>query len=94
MLKHIVLFKLKDKSDAAATKEILLSMKGRVPEVLDIEVGTDVLHSERSYEIALTVTLADLAALDRYQDDTYHCDVVKKHMHAVREASVACDYFV
>ena len=26
------------------------------------------------------------------ENDSYHCNVVKKHMHAVREASVAIDY--
>ena len=31
-------------------------------------------------------------ALDAYQADPYHCQVVKTHMHAVRQASVAIDY--
>ena len=38
------------------------------------------------------VLLDDEAALESYQNDPYHCSVVKKHMHAVREASVAVDY--
>ena len=33
-------------------------------------------------------------ALEEYQNDSYHCGVVKKHMHAVREASVAVDYYL
>ena len=54
-------------------------------------VGIDFLHSERSYDIILQVTL-EKSELDNYQNDPYHCSVVKKHMHSVRESSVAVDY--
>lgn len=96
MIKHIVCFKLKDnsKKNVDKTAEILMSMKGKVDLIRDIEVGVDFLHSERSYDIILQVTLDDEKALEDYQNDPYHCDVVKKHMHAVREASVAVDYYI
>ena len=32
--------------------------------------------------------------LDNYQKDPYHCNVVKKHMHANASASIAIDYVV
>lgn len=96
MLKHIVMFKLKDNSaeNVNGTRDVLLSMQGKVPMLRGLEVGCDFLHSERSYDIALTVVLDDKKALDDYQNDPYHCNVVKKHMHAVREASVAIDYYI
>ena len=34
----------------------------------------------------------DFDALDSYQKDAYHCGVVKTHMHAVCESSIAMDY--
>lgn len=94
MIRHIVLFRLKDKSpeNLELTKNILLSMEGKVQEIKAIEAGIDFLHSERSFDIALSVLLEDRAALEAYQNDPYHCSVVKKHMHAVREESVAADY--
>lgn len=94
MIRHIVCFKLKDNTAEACqkTKEILLSMKGRVPQIISMEVGTDFLHSPRSYDILLQVTLQDKDALDAYQNDPYHCGVVKKHMHAVQSASISVDY--
>ncbi len=94
MIKHIVCFKLKNPTTEllAETKEILLSMEGNVPEVRAIEVGVDFLHSSRSYDIILQVTLDDSNALDSYQADPYHCGVVKKHMHAIAESSIAIDY--
>lgn len=96
MIKHIVCFKLKDNSEAEClkAKEILLSMQGNVPMLRSIEVGTDFLHTSRSYDVILQVTLDDEAALDAYQNDPYHCSVVKTHMHAVRESSIAVDYYI
>ncbi len=94
MIKHIVCFKLKDhsKENIDKTAEILLSMKGKVELIKDIEVGVDLLHSGRSYDIILQVTLEDLDALEAYQNDAYHCGVVKKHMHSVSESSISVDY--
>ncbi|MBQ7915271.1 MAG: Dabb family protein [Firmicutes bacterium] len=96
MIKHVVCFKLKDNSPEACqkAKEVLMSMKGNVPLLRDIEVGIDFLHSERSYDLHLQVLLDDEAALEAYQQDPYHCSVVKKYMHQVRESSVAVDWIV
>ncbi len=94
MLKHIVCFKLKDNSlaNCEKAKEVLLSMQGNVELLRDIRVGIDILHSERSYDLILEVVLDDEQALEAYQQHPYHVQVVKKHMHAVRETSVAVDY--
>ncbi len=94
MVKHIVLFKLKNPTaeEAEKAKSVLMSMDGNVPELRSIEVGVDFLHSGRSYDVALIVTVDDKAALESYQKNEYHCSVVKPHMHAVREGSVAIDF--
>ncbi len=96
MIKHIVCFKLKDnsKEECEKTAQILMSMKGNVPLLKDIEVGVDFLHSQRSFDIILQVTLENEKALEDYQNDEYHCNVVKKHMHSVMEKSVAVDYTI
>ena len=94
MIKHIVCFKLKDNSinNCQKAKDVLMSMLGNVPTVKDISVGIDFLHSQRSYDLILQVTLDGREVLDEYQNDPYHVDVVKKHMHAVAESSIAVDY--
>lgn len=96
MIKHIVCFKLKDNSreNCEKARDVLMSMQGNVPLLRGIEVGIDFLHSERSYDLILQVLLDDAEALEAYQKDPYHCEVVKKHMHAVRSASVAVDYII
>ena len=94
MIKHIVCFKLKKGESAEKAAEILSSMRGKVPEIIDMEVGVDFLKSERSYDVILQVKLADKAALERYQKDAYHCSVVKEYMHKARESSIAVDYYI
>jgi len=95
MIKHVVCFKLFDKTaNAEKAKEILLSMQGNVPLLRGIEVGIDKLGSPRSYDVMLTVLLDDMQALSDYQVDPYHVDVVKKFMYAVTEKSVTMDYEV
>ncbi len=94
MIKHIVCFKLANPTEELLkkTKDILLSMKGNVPMLRDIEVGVDFLHSARSYDIILQVWLDNKEDLDAYQNDPYHCSVVKTHMHSVASSSIAIDY--
>ena len=94
MIKHIVCFKLAKPTAELLeqTKNILLSMEGKVPQVLGINVGIDILHSQRSYDIILEVVVQDMKQLEAYQNDPYHCEVVKTHMHAISESSVALDY--
>ena len=94
MIKYIVCFKLKDKTKKEEAKNLLLSMRGRVPTVKELEAGTDFLSSPRSYDVFLSVVLEDRAALDAYQSDPYHVNVVKKFMHAETENSVAVDFEV
>ncbi len=93
MIKHIVCFKLTDNSEEIKkeTKAVLLSMKGKVPMINDIFVGVDFLSSPRSYDIILEVVLKDKQALEDYQNDKYHCEVVKEYMHAHICTSVAID---
>lgn len=96
MVKHVICFKLKDgcRENCERAREVLASMAGRVPQVEKIEVNVDELRSARSYDVMLEVWVRDWDALDAYQLDEYHCGVVKKHMHAHAETSVAMDYEV
>lgn len=92
MIKHVVCFKLKENESPKKAKEVLLSMQDNVPMLRGIEVGIDELRSARSYDVMLTVLLDDFDALNAYQIDEYHVNVVKKHMHAVTISSISMDY--
>ena len=92
MIKHVVCFKLKEGEDKEKTKNVLLSMIGNVSTAKGICVHIDELNSPRSFDIILEVILEDFKALDEYQVDPYHVGVVKKHMQAVAEKSIALDF--
>ncbi|MBB6638233.1 Dabb family protein [Cohnella thailandensis] len=93
MITHIVLFKLKDRSPASVerTAQVLRNLEGKIDELKSIEVGIDVLHSERSYDIALTTTFDSMDGLQAYQVHPEHKKVIE-HMNEVRESSVSVDY--
>ena len=93
MIRHIVLFKIKDeyKAELPALVQAFYGMKGKIDGMLDLEAGQDILHSERSYDLALITVFRDRAAFDAYQTHPVHLPV-KKRMHEVRSGSVACDF--
>ena len=95
MIRHIVMFKIKDeyKAEIPQLVENFYSMKGRIEGMIDLEAGSDILGSERSYDLALITLFKDRASFDAYPDHPVH-DPVKKRMHEVRSASVACDFEV
>ena len=68
---------------------MLLSMRGREETALAVEAGVDTLRSPRSYDLVLIVTLADRAALERYQTAGYHAHTVKPYMHAVTDTAMS-----
>ncbi len=94
MITHIVLFKLKDPSaeNVSKAKEMLLSMDGKLPMLRHLEVGIDVVRSERSYDVALFSRFDSLADLQAYQVHPYHADVVAAYMRANSSAVVTADY--
>jgi len=93
MITHIVLFKLKDRSPESvqATADVLRAMEGQIEQLRKLEVGVDVLHTERSYDIALTTIFDSLDDLQAYQVHPVHQKVIE-HMSQVRESSVSVDY--
>ena len=95
MIRHIVLFKIKDefKSEIPQLVQNFYGMKGKIEGMLDLEAGQDILHSERSYDLALITLFDSRESFESYQTHPVHMPV-KKRMHEVRSASVACDFEV
>ena len=93
MIRHIVLFKIKDefKDEIPQLVKNFEGMRGRIEGMLELEAGADILHSERSYDLALITVFEDMDAFRAYQTHPVHMPV-RKRMHEVRSASVACDF--
>jgi len=79
MVKHIVLWKLKEEmtgqskeQNATTIKNRLESLIGKIEGLLAIEVGIDFLHTAESVDIVLYSEFTDKAALDFYQQHPLH----------------------
>ena len=74
MYKYIVLFKFRDPEECLPTvAEKLRGMMGKILEIRSMEIGADVWHNgERSYDLALTCTFADMRALEIYDKHPLH----------------------
>jgi len=66
-------------------------MEGKVPQLLHLEAGVDVLHSERSYDIALCTKFASMEDMQAYQIHPVHLEVAE-FIKSVRESSISVDY--
>jgi hypothetical protein len=92
-LTHLVLFKLKVGSPEAIARavEVLRGLDGKIAVLRALEVGADVVRSQRSYDIGLITRFDSLADMEAYQVHPVHQDVLA-YMRTVLEASVAVDY--
>ena len=98
MLKHIVMWKLKDHAEGAdraanarKMKELLDACAGIVPGILKFEVALAQPGLEATYDVVLYSEFADRAALDAYQEHPQHV-ALKPFIGAVREARQCMDY--
>lgn len=96
MIVHIVLFKLKENTPEGIekAKQLLLSMDGKVEMLRHLEVGVDVIRSERSADIALYTKFDSLEDLQAYQVHPYHANEVAAYMRSVCSSVTAADYEV
>ena len=93
MVKHIVMFKLAEKTTENMERAVssLRSLEGKIETLQSIEIGTDFLESERSYDIALTAHFKDRDGLNIYASHENHLPVVKI-MRSLCSTSVVVDY--
>jgi hypothetical protein len=93
VITHIVLMKFKDEDKAkhlAEAKARLEAMEGRVEVLRQIEVGLNVVPSERAFDLSLITRFDDLAGLSTYATHPVHVQV-KQFLAGVLEASFVVD---
>ena len=93
MIKHIVMFKLSEKTPENMEYAIksLKSLEGNIETLKAIEIGSDFLESERSYGIVLTAQFDNQEDLKIYAQHENHLPVVKI-MRSLCASSVVVDY--
>ncbi|WP_319507774.1 Dabb family protein [uncultured Methanolobus sp.] len=98
MLKHIVMWKLKDNAEgkskignALLMKEMLEILKEVIPEIEDIEVGINVNFSDAAYDVVLYSKFKDEEALKTYQDHPEHLKVAE-FVGKINDNRIVVDY--
>jgi len=100
LIKHIVMWKLKEHAEGADKNTNAFKMKALldgcadlVPGILKFETAIAQPDLEATYDVVLYSEFTSKAALDAYQEHPQHV-AIKPFIGAVREARQCMDYLV
>jgi hypothetical protein len=98
MLRHIVLWKMKESAggrpkneNAQELKKRLEALKGLIPDLVELKVGFDFRSPAPSFEICLNTLFHDEKGLENYQKHPEHVKVVE-FVKEVTTERAAVDY--
>jgi len=98
MVKHIVMWKLKDSTNGKTKQENALEIKcrleelnGKIPGMIKLEVGLDFSNTENSADIVLYSEFESVVALNNYQVNPEH-EKIKPFVLSCREERRIVDY--
>jgi len=98
MVKHIVMWKLKDSVNGKSKQEIALEIKqsleslnGKIPGMINLEVGLDFSNTENSADIVLYSEFESVVALNNYQVNPEH-EKIKPFVLSCRTERRIVDY--
>ena len=93
MIKHIVMFKLKNgnKENIEKVVNALKTLEENIDVLRSTEIGVNITESERSYDIVLTTKFDNLDALNAYGPHPKHLPVIET-VRSLCSRSVVVDY--
>lgn len=91
MIRHVVLWTLKDPADAPRFKALLDSCRTLVPGIVQFEVGVRTPGHEATADVVLVSTFADAAALHAYQNHPHH-KAVSAEVGPLRQSRTVLDH--
>ncbi len=98
MIKHIVVWKLRDEIKATGAEETvrelklrLEGLKSRIPEIVSLEVGMNANTTAAAWDVALYSEFADVSDLEKYQRHPEHLKVAEYLKSIVSDRAVV-DY--
>ena len=97
MVKHIILWKLKEEYNNDGIKKAIKSnlegLKGKIPGLLDIKVQIDKLESS-NVDVMLCSAFADEEALKGYSVHPTHVEVANTKVRPFTETRSCMDFYV
>lgn len=98
MIKHIVMWRLKDfaneaskEENASTLKNSLESLKDKISEIKHIEVGINVNRSDAAFDVVLYSEFDSVEALQAYQRHPEHIKIVG-FVNEIRSERAVVDY--
>lgn len=100
MIKHVVLFKLKEYQSDGEKQDVigeiedaLLDLSGKIGELKYIEVGVNYEIASKSHDICLITHFENTEQMDAYQNHPAHVKVAALiKQHAVQRAAVDFEF--
>ena len=93
MITHIVLIKLVHSNEETieVAKTALARLEGQIPQLRHFEIGVNIVHTDRSYDLAVVAKFDSLEDLQSYMNHPLHVEVVK-YLQGNRRSSITVDY--
>jgi len=91
---HLVLFRFRagiPQAAIGAARDGLLALRQSIPEIRKIAWTRNLGPSAADYPFVLSVSLDDMAAVERYLKHPAHVDAVARWLSPIREARLAVD---
>lgn len=97
MLRHIVMFRLKNQTDKAKNleklKKELDELENKIPEVISLETGINMNPKSSAYDLVLITDFENEDVLDRYRSHTEHQKVLE-FIAEINEETAVVDYYL
>ncbi|MBI5541902.1 MAG: Dabb family protein [Bacteroidia bacterium] len=100
MLKHIIMFKIKESANKSEhlknieiVKEKLENLKSHIPEIKKLEVGINVVEVAWAFDLVLTIDFENLAAFEIYKTHPAHQAFIEFNKQ-FSVAKAAVDYII
>jgi hypothetical protein len=90
MLQHYILIRFKkDTSDehVAEFGRRMLALRNTIPSIEHLEIGRDILHDARSWDLILIMRFASIDALRGYQQHPEHLNVMAFNQPSVADVA-------
>lgn len=100
MIKHIVMWKLKENAEgngkeenAKLIKDKIEKLKEQIDIIVDIELGINIVEDPSAYDIVLYSVFKDKEDLNEYANNPLHLEIVK-FVKKVVDSRIVVDYEV
>ncbi|MBE5982661.1 Dabb family protein [Lacrimispora sp. AGF001] len=92
MITNNLLIKLKERNNEniEKTKAALLSMQGKIEVLIEVQVETDILNKEVSYDVLLITKFATLEDMNAYITHPDHIDAYQSIQHLIETVASVC----